>query len=792
MRDEFCQWRDIAIERNAETLLEFDRVLIAGAQYAFTESAKERFRTLLPLTSLAAIHAEQELLRQMLFIMGKGDGAPVEGLRDLRNHLEKLGTIGVSLSGQELLDLAIFLDSVGELKKFVSRHRESAPAIHDVFNGFTPIPELAKSIRAAIDDEGNIRPDASSELKKLYQQERAAEERILKEINRQMRFWGAQDVLQDNYYTLRGGRYVLPVRAGAKSRMRGIVHDISGSGETFFIEPLEIVELTNDLATIRLKIQVEIHRILAELTESARSHIETLRLNARLACDFDFLHARAHFADVYQFSIPEMTEGGSLNLLRAHHPLLYMKDKNSSVPLTLRLGKKDNVLVVSGPNAGGKTTALKTIGLLSMMAQAGLAIPAYPDSSLPLFCRWFADIGDAQDVTEGVSTFSAHVRNISRILREANEKSLILLDELGTATDPIEGGALAVGILEKLSRCAALIIATSHLSPLKAWAHEFAGARNASFRLDEKTHQPTFQLMMDIPGASEAFHIAHREGLPRDILKRASELLPKGEADLSHIVESLQRKEKEIGEKKREIATLVEEQKVLRNRINELQEFLKEKEKRLTEEMLEAKEKILSEAREFIEKQIANLPTRKEATTARQAITKELQTVYKEQRKIQEAKFRAIDPSEFKSGQTVYLPQLGECGEIKKIDRGKGTALITVREMEVTTPLYHLRIPEEEAPPRQKTPRISYTRKKDVHLELNLHGMRVDEMLAAVEKHLNDALLADAPYVKLVHGVGTGALRRALHEYLRNHPAVKEYHLGLPEEGGGGVTIVKF
>jgi DNA mismatch repair protein MutS2 len=257
-------------------------------------------------------------------------------------------------------------------------------------------------------------------------------------------------------------------------------------------------------------------------------------------------------------------------------------------------------------------------------------------------------------------------------------------------------------------------------------------------------------------------------------------------------VESLQRKEKEIGVKKREIAALVEEQKVLRNRISELQEFLKEKEKRLTEEMLEAKEKILSEACEFIEKQTANLPTRKEATTARQAITKELQTVYKEQRKLQEAKFRAIDPSEFKSGQTVYLPQLGECGEIKKIDRGKGTALITVREMEVTTTLYHLRIPEEEATPRQKTPRVSYTRKENVRLELNLHGMRVDEMLAAVEKHLNDALLADAPYVSLLHGVGTGALRRALHEYLRNHPAVKEYRFGSPEEGGGGVTIVKF
>jgi len=479
--------------------LEFDRVLAAGAQYALTEPARERFRTLLPLTSLADIHAEQELLRQMLFIMDKGDSAPVDGLRDLRNHLEKLGSVGVSLSGQELLDLAVFLDGVRELKKFVARHRESAPAIHDAFIGFTPIPELAKSVHSAIDDEGNVRPDASSELKKLYQQERAADERILKELNRQMRLWSAQDVLQDNYYTERGRRYVLPVRTSAKSRLRGIVHDISGSGETFFIEPLEIVELTNDLATIRLKIQVEIHRILAELTGSARAHLETLQLNARLACDFDFLHARGRFAEEYQFSIPEMTEEGSLNLLRAHHPLLYMKDKSSSVPLTLRLREKDNVLVISGPNAGGKTTALKTIGLLSMMAQAGLAIPAYPDSSLPLFYRWFADIGDAQDVTEGVSTFSAHVRNMSSILREANEKSLILLDELGTATDPVEGGALAVGILEKLSRRAALIIATSHLSPLKAWAHEFAGARNASFRLDEKTHQPTFQLMMDIP-----------------------------------------------------------------------------------------------------------------------------------------------------------------------------------------------------------------------------------------------------------------------------------------------------
>ncbi|HOE62835.1 MAG TPA: endonuclease MutS2 [Candidatus Sumerlaeota bacterium] len=775
-----------------EMLLEFDKVAAFVAQYALTASVKQRILDLKPLSNASAIQKEQTLLRQMCALMERGEFVPVEGICDLQTHLKKLQSPNAIIEGKELIQLAGFLNGIQKLQRFLSHHRDAAPQVWEAFAGLTPLPILQQLIASKIDEDGNVLPDASHELKRLHHQAQSAEAQIHKEVNRLLRVWGAQDLLQDSYSTQRGERYVLPVRAGAKNRAQGIVHDISGSGETFFIEPLEVVELTNNLAAARLKIQIEQRRILAELTDIARAQNSPLSLNHELAQDFDFLHAKTRFAYLHQLSIPAISESGALELLRAHHPLLFLKDSAASVPINLRLEHKDRVLVISGPNAGGKTIALKTIGLLAMMAQSGLAVPLYPDSRLPIFSKWFADIGDAQDVSEGVSTFSAHIRNMANIIREADEKSLVLLDELGTATDPTEGGALAIGLLETLAKTAVLTIVTSHLSPLKAWAHDFAVARNASFRLDEKTHQPTFNLELDVPGASEAFFIAEREGLPAEILKRAAQLLPKGEADLTQIVGSLRRREKELMESKKQVAALIAEQKILRNRVQELQEFLKEKEKRMTEEMLAAKEKTLAEAKEFIARQVVSLPTRREADQARQVIAKELHNVQKEQRKIYEARFKSIPPEDFHAGQTVYLPLLNEYGIIRNLDRNKGEAMLTVKDMEITSPLANLKIPEAEKAPEPRAPKVTYTRRSDISIELDLHGMRVEEMLAAVERHLNDALLADAPYIKLLHGVGTGALRRALHDYLRQHPAVREFQLGLPEEGGGGVTIVKF
>ncbi len=726
----------------------------------------------------------------MLDLRNRGENVPIDGLFDPRPLLEKLDSVGAFLQSKELLALASFLNIVKRLKGFVVHHCKSAPLLSEVFGAFTSLPDITKLIRSKIDDEGCVKDDASPALKKLKRRADEAEAHIHGELRRLIRILGSQNILQESYHTLRGERFVLPVRAGAKGRVRGIVHDVSHSGETFFIEPIEVVELSNNLATIRLEIREEVRRILIEISDAARAELPTLRTDTALAAQFDFLYAKARFAFANNFAIADIMPGGTLKLLQAHHPLLYLKDKDASVPLTIRFNEEDRVLVISGPNAGGKTTALKTIGLVSMMVQSGLAIPAFPDSRLPVFTEWFADIGDEQDVTEGVSTFSAHIRNIAHILREADEKSLVLLDELGTATDPTEGGPLAVSILERLAGRTALTIVTSHLSPLKAWAHEFPGARNASFRLDEVTHKPSFQIMLDVPGASEALLIAECEGLPPEILRRASELLPKGEVDLSALIQSLQKKEKEIEENKREIATLLKEHKKLRYRVRELQEYLKQKERTLTEDMLSAKEALLTEARQFIEKQIAHLPSREAVVQARKEITREIQSVQKQKRRIREEFIHPVDLDKFYVGQTVYITDINEYAEIKKIKREKSTALLVLKGMEVTTPLLRLKIPAAGETPVQIPPRVSYQRKSDVSLELDLHGMRVEEMLTAVERYLNDAALADLPYVRLVHGIGTGALRRALQDCLKTHPLVKNYRYGTPEEGGGGVTIV--
>jgi len=773
-------------------LLEFDKIKIAGANYALTKPGKERFLSLSPDKDSRVISKNLELLGQLLGLFDRGEKPPLEGFCDMAPFLKKLSAPGAFLEGGELLVLSRGIIAVEKLKKFLSKHREVAPALWETFSSLTPLPELASLIDAKIDDEGNVKENASSELKKLYKELGSAEKGIQNQLTRMVQTLGAQKLLQESYHTLRGNRYVLPVRSSAKSRVSGIVHDVSGTGETVFIEPMEIVESSNHLATIKLQIRNEITRILAEISDRVREHMDDLQTNASLITDFDFLHAKARFSHANNFAIPEISSGSELKLVRAHHPLLYLKEKTGSVPLNLNLNSEDRVLVITGPNAGGKTTALKTVGLLSLMVQSGLAIPAYPDSCLPLFQGWFADIGDAQDITEGISTFSAHIGNMREILKNADKKSLVLLDELGTATDPIEGGCLAVSILEELGSRAALTIATSHLSPLKAWAHDFPPARNASFRLDDVTHEPTFQIMLDVPGASEALLIAKREGLPEKIMHRARKLLPKGEADLSGLVSSLRKKEQEIEQNRKEISRLLKEQKKLRHHITELQDFLKEKERRLEQDMLEAKQELLKEARMFIEKQVANLPTRKAVVQARKEITKEIQKVEKRQRQIKETYIETVDPDQFAQGMTVYVSSLNEFGEILEIDRVKLLARLTLKGMEVTIPLSGLKIPVSGEVPPKRGSKISYSRKQNVPFELDLHGMRVEEMLSVVEQYLNDALLGDLPYVRLLHGVGTGALRKALHEYLKTHPLVKKYHYGTPEEGGGGVTIVKF
>ena len=783
----------LVIQRNADILMEFNRVLEIGARYTLSAAGRDLFVSLRPMTSCEEINRSLELLKHLLFLLEKGESIPIDHLIDPRPLLQKLESPGAFLEGRELLELREFFKSLASIQRFVKKHCEDAPLLYDAFSGLTSLPDIRKHISAVIDEDGNVKDNASVELKKLRRKEAASLRNIQKEVRKQLRLWDQRALLQEQYHTLRGDRYVLPVKAPLKNRVQGIVHDVSGSGETVFIEPMEIVTLSNELATIRIEIRDEVIRILVRLSDILRESLEEIESNAGRAAQFDAVQAKARFAWEKEMSIPEIASEGGLNLMNAHHPLLYLMNSEKSVPVNLKLSSKDRVLVISGPNAGGKTTALKTIGLLSMMVQSGLAAPVFADSRFVLYNSWFEDIGDAQDVTEGLSTFSAHSRNLSRIIRNADEKSLVLLDELGTATDPSQGGALAVAVLEALVKRAGLTVATSHLSPVKAWAEDYPGARNASFRLDEKTHQPTFRIMLDVPGPSEALLIARREGLPEEVLKRAENLLPEGEADLSRLIQSLHAREKELEESRRHVRKLMKEHENLQKKIASLQDFLKEKEQRLTRNMLAEKESMLRETRSFIEEQIASMSAPKKAGEARKKVSRELQDVQKKSKKLRKQVMEPVDPSLFQEGQEVFVRSLNENGTIERIRRDKGKATILLRGMKVSAPLAGLNpANKKKREETERRRRVQYTRKSDVRWDLDLHGMRVEEMLSVVEQHLNDAILADLPSVRLVHGIGTGALRNALRDYLRTHPLVRSFRAGKPEEGGGGVTIVQF
>lgn len=762
------------------------------AGYAITETTAEKICSLNPEKEYDKVALLLERLEQMTAIMDRGAEAPVEGIRDMKPILATLELPGAFLEGIDLFHLAEFLSGVSRIKAFFQKHKDIAPGLLDIFHDFVPLPEIVKKIHSLFKEDGEIKDNATPELKRLRRMAASSEKSIQTILRNHIRKLSGSNVLQEEYYTLRGDRYVLPVRSGARNKVQGIVHDASKSGETLFIEPMGVVESANELAEIRIAIREELKRILFQTTEEVRTYIDQIRLNWTLAIEFDLLYSKSRFASRHNLSIPAIVPDGTLELMNAHHPLLYLSSRERSVPLNLRLDEGDKILVISGPNAGGKTTALKTAGLLTMMVQAGLAVPVFPDSRFPIFQGWYADIGDAQDVTEGVSTFSAHIRKIIQIINECNEHSLILLDELGTATDPMEGGALAVAILETLGPKAALTIATSHLSPVKAWAHDYSSARNASFRLDSVTHQPTYEIILDIPGASEALHIARREGLPEAVLERASEVLPKGEIDLSEILQSLKKKEKELNERKKEVSKLLREQKTLRKRIVELQDFLNEKERRLNMDMMEEKERILKNTRRYIEKKIARLPGKKAMKEARRDVTREIQIVQKKKKELVERDVKPADPDQFYEGQPVTVSSMRDTGRIISIDRSKMSARIAVGGMEINAPLASLHPSEEVSASPPPVKKIRFTKRNDLSVEKDLHGMRVDEMLSEVEQYLNDAVLADLPYVKLMHGIGTGALRRALHDYLRQHPLVNDYRFGKPEEGGGGVTIVTF
>lgn len=841
---------DPVMDDKTRESLEMDAVLehLAGSAQSALGSAA--VRALEPATEYAEVERRLAVAGEALHLLDTGGGLPLSGLEDVRELLDRAEVRGGALGPEDWPRLRRFLGVAGETARYLKHAAGTSPNLSRAGGGLETHEDIGARIDRLFDEDGQVRDDASPELRRLRNERRKHEAAMRRTIQKLLDRHRGGTVLQDEFTTIRNGRHVFPVRAGSRGKLQGIVHGASATGETIYIEPGEIVESANEIELIRQGELQEIHRLLIELTELVRPSIPALRENLAILGELDGIQALARHAASHGWKIPVVAETGAMKLYDTHHPLLQMRQRANSVPVTMALESGDRMILLSGPNAGGKTTAMKTIALVAALVQCGSPVPVSPDSRLPVFTEFHADIGDQQDLDEGLSTFTGHVRRLRHVMATASRRALVILDELGTGTDPEEGGALAQAMLETLLERAALTIATSHLGPLKKWAEETPGARNASFSLDPHTHRPTFRLRIGLPGASEALVIAENEGLPRGVLERARSLVGEQKAMMGELLRRIEERERALAESLRETEArakgLEQQEAIARRRAEEL----RAERRHIRETALEQREQVVRGARERIEKLIASLPGEEELRQRKEALNRAREAALREQRGVAEE--RALIEHEDKEGpaghrglgpgKRVWVRAMNDWGEVEYLEPDRGKARVHVGAMTVDVPIEGLfkKKPELELPPEpvefaaepeepetkgkkkkkkrskrvkaalqemekmgesariEPPPRVFFkggsvkAPREPLSLELDLHGYRVDEAIEAIDRYLDRALMADVPHVRLVHGTGQGRLYRAVHEHLRTLPFVGRFRFATPDEGGGGCTIVEF
>ncbi|MCX7717667.1 MAG: Smr/MutS family protein [Candidatus Sumerlaeaceae bacterium] len=781
-----------------ERRLEMPAVRELLAARCVCDLGRSRVEQMRPMTAEADLEMAIALVREYMNLLAERTEPPIHELRDVTLHLRKVARERAILDPAELLDLRHFLETAGRMRSFLEPRRETCRNLHSLAMPLHHAPALIRSIDEKIGPDATVRDTASEALQRLRAEIFATEQRLQRELQKMVRSLADSGDLQDDFWTLRNDRYVLPVKSTNRGKVPGIIHDSSNTGETVFIEPFAILEESNHLADLKLSEREEIFRILLRVANHARDEMNVLLTNLEILAEFDFIQAKARFGMEFDGTFPVLTgPERPLGLAGAHHPLLYTADRSASRPLHLALDAADRVLIITGPNAGGKTTALKTIGLTALMLQCGVPVPADKRSHLPVFTEILAAIGDEQSVLEGESTFSAHMRRICEILRRAGPRALVLLDELGTATDPGEGGALAVAILESLAERGALTIVSTHLAVLKNWAEGYPGGRNASFRLDPTSHRPTFRLQLDVPGISEALVVAEQVGIPPEIIARARALRPEGELDATALILSLQEKENRLAA---QLAATEEARAALETATVDMEaerRRLAEQRRKLRAEMAAEKERELAALRAKVEALLARQPSKQELLAAKRELEAAQSAAVAERREHGGAS-GVPDPATLQKGDRVRVASLNEDGTVEEVLPQRNAVRVRLRKVTATVAYDDLRMASEvgtpdggvSAPPPAGTGAVSYKRPAEVPLSLDLHGMRVQEALEKTDQFLDRALAAGLNFVRLVHGHGTGAVRRALHEHLRGHPLVKRYRHGTPNEGGGSVTIV--
>ncbi|ABO67965.1 endonuclease MutS2 [Geobacillus thermodenitrificans] len=775
-------------------ILEFDKVKEQLAEHASSALGLEKIAALVPSSDLDEVAVWLEETDEAAAVLRLRGYVPLDGVVDIRSHLKR-AAIGGVLSPIELLEVAATAAASRQMKQLImSLHDEHGglARLADYADELAEVPALEEDIRRSIDDHGEVLDTASDRLRSLRGQIRAAEARIREKLESIIRSPSAQKRLSDAIITIRNDRYVIPVKQEYRSAYGGIVHDQSASGATLFIEPQVVVELNNALREARAKEKQEIERILRELSAKVAEHDEPLKRAVEALAHFDFLFAKAKYARRLQAAKPAVNNRGYLRFLQARHPLI---DQDKAVPNDIVLGGDYTTIVITGPNTGGKTVTLKTVGLLTIMAQAGLFIPAADGSEAAVFRSVFADIGDEQSIEQSLSTFSSHMVNIVDILRHVDEESLVLFDELGAGTDPQEGAALAIAILDEVHGRGARTVATTHYPELKAYGYNRPGVVNASVEFDTETLRPTYKLLIGIPGRSNAFDISRRLGLDERIIERAKVQVSAESHSVENMIASLERSKKQAEEDEARAHSAREEAERLRA---EWEQKLEELEDKKAEQLAEAAQKatdIIRAAEREAERIINEL---RRLQKEKQAEVKEHELIAAKQRlaaavpvveKRKKTK-KATARHAFQSGDEVKVTSLNQKGYLlEKVSEDEWQVQLGILKMKI-----HERDLEYigSAPAKEVTP-IATVKGKDAHvsLELDLRGERYEDALVRLEKYIDDAVLAGYPRVSIIHGKGTGALRQGVQQFLKQHRAVKSFRFGAANEGGTGVTVVE-
>ncbi|WP_018130772.1 endonuclease MutS2 [Effusibacillus pohliae] len=770
-------------------VLEYHKIVEQLIRQASTQMGKELAGQLQPFAGIDVVQQALAATEEGRMVYRLKGLVPLGGIRDIRQAVKR-AAVGGTLDAKGLLDVADTIMASRRLRKFVLdlAEQQPIPTLQRLAEELFELRPLEEEIRAAIDDNGEVVDDASPELKSVRNQIRQTQGRIRERLDAILRSPESQKMLQEAIVTIRNDRYCIPVKVEHRGAFGGIVHDQSASGATLFIEPAVVVQLNNSLRELELQERREVERILARLSGLVGSEADVLQSGLAALGEIDFIMAKAQLAHQMKAALPAVNDHGRIRLKRAVHPLL---ERDKAVPIDVRLGDDFNLLIITGPNTGGKTVTLKTIGLLTLMAMSGLCIPADEGSEISVFAEVFADIGDEQSIEQSLSTFSSHMTHIIEILEKADSRSLVLLDELGAGTDPAEGAALAQAILDFLRKRGVKTVATTHYSELKAYAYSHPEAINASVEFDVESLRPTYRLLIGVPGRSNAFAISERLGLRKEIIEDAKSRMHADNIQVDELIRRLEANQLQAERDRREAAELRKETEALRAELEKEREQLWQQQQRLIERAEEEAREIVRKAEREAQSIILELRRirQQEGANVKEHELIELRKKLEEaapagrERRVQR---KTAEQQELRTGDTVRVLTFNQKGTVLEV--GAGEALVQIGSIKMKIKLSDLEKIEEK---KQDT-RGMVKRKSDepTRLELDLRGATVEEATYEIDRYLDSAVMAGLSQVSIIHGKGTGALRAGVHEFLKKHPQVRSFRIGEHGEGHTGVTIV--